>query len=70
MASFASVSLLGKAEIREVHADIREPSVWDALIEDVDVIFHLAAQTSAAKANADPVEDMSINVLPMVSLLG
>jgi nucleoside-diphosphate-sugar epimerase len=39
------------------------------LIEDVDVIFHLAAQTSAAKANADPLEDVSINVLPMVSLL-
>jgi nucleoside-diphosphate-sugar epimerase len=59
----------GDAEVLEVHADIREPTVWDALLEGVDVIFHLAAQTSAAAAEADPVEDLSTNVLPLVSLL-
>jgi len=60
---------LGKAEVSEVHADIRKPSIWDELLEGVDVIFHFAAQTSATAADADPVGDMSINVLPMVSLL-
>lgn len=67
VASF--VPLPGKAETQMVQADVRDPSVWDAVIEGVDVIFHLAAQTSAVKANADPIEDMSSNVLPMVSLL-
>jgi len=59
----------GDAEVLEVYADIREPTVWDGLLEGVDVVFHLAAQTSAAAAEADPVEDLSTNVLPLVSLL-
>jgi nucleoside-diphosphate-sugar epimerase len=35
----------------------------------VDVIFHLAAQTSAAWADAHPEEDFSVNVAPVVSLV-
>jgi UDP-glucose 4-epimerase len=63
------VPLQGIAEIQEVCADIRDPTIWEAIIKDVDVIFHLAAQTSVAIAEADPIEDLSINVLPMVSML-
>jgi UDP-glucose 4-epimerase len=65
----AVAPLLEKAGIQNSHVDICDHSVWDALIEEADVVFHLAAQTSAAKASADPVKDMSINVLPMISLL-
>jgi nucleoside-diphosphate-sugar epimerase len=35
----------------------------------VDVIFHLAAQTSAAKADADPDADLAINVAPVTALI-
>ena len=59
----------GTADIQNVQADIRSSDVWKSLVTDADVIFHLAAQTSAAKADADPDEDLAINVNPVTALI-
>ncbi len=61
--------MVGKADIRNVEVDIRDSNVWKNLLPNVDVIFHLAAQTSSAQSDADPTEDRGINVDPVVSLI-
>lgn len=59
----------GTADIRTAEADIRDPDVWKNLLPAADVIFHLAAQTSAPKADADPAADRQINVAPVAALI-
>src|SRR6266702_289321 len=58
----------GAAEVSDLCCDIRDPSVWEVL-EGMDFIFHFAAQTSTYVANANPVDDQAINVMPMLNLL-
>ena len=60
---------MGTAEIQNVQADIRSSDVWKNLVPNTDVIFHLAAQTSAVKADADPDEDLAVNVNPVTALI-
>ena len=59
----------GKAEIKDVTADIRLNDFWGSVIDGVDVVFHFAAQTSVYEADENPVEDFRTNVLPIVQLL-
>lgn len=49
--------------------DVREQKVWERSLTGVDVVFHLAAQTSTYAANDRPIDDQRINVLPMLMLL-
>lgn len=42
---------------------------WLSIIDDVDIIFYLAGQTSAHYSNEYPVEDLTINIIPFVKLL-
>jgi nucleoside-diphosphate-sugar epimerase len=59
----------GPAQIAELVGDISDPAVWQERLEGIDFIFHFAAQTSTYIADADPVADQNINVLPMLHLL-
>lgn len=59
----------GAARITELTGDIRDPAVWKRSLDGVDILLHLAAQTSTYVANADPLADHAINVLPMLQLL-
>ena len=59
----------GSPEVRNIDGDLRQPATWEKLLEGVDVVFHLAAQTSTYVANDDPASDLEGNVLPMVHLL-
>lgn len=54
---------------RAVWGDIRDPEIWERVLEGVDVLFHFAAQTSTYEANADPIADQAVNVMPMLHLL-
>ena len=56
-------------EVQNVEADIRNIAEWRSLLLDVDIVFHLAAQTSVHVANSNPVEDAHINVFPMLHML-
>lgn len=57
------------ARIKDVTADIRCLRDWSGLLRGTDIVFHLAAQTSIKAADADPVSDLAVNVLPMLTLL-
>ena len=59
----------GTAQIRNLIGDVRDPSGWEESLEQADIIFHLAAQTSTYVANADPAADLDSNVLPLLRIL-
>ena len=58
-----------KANISISCGAYRDRSLWEKNIKDVDVIFHLASQTSFYKAESDPAQDYMDNVFPMQLLL-
>jgi len=58
-----------KARIAVHKGDIRSPAIWDDLWEDTDIAFHLAAQTSSRFANQNPIEDMELNLVPVVRFI-
>lgn len=55
--------------IEDFNGDITSRADLERALVDVDVIFHLAAQTSIYVADADPLADLEANVRPMLSLL-
>lgn len=59
----------GKPTVMRVFADIRSATVWEDHVNDADIVFHFAAQTSVYVSNSDPGSDLQINFLPMVHLL-
>jgi nucleoside-diphosphate-sugar epimerase len=59
----------GAAQIHDVHVDVRDESIWDEMLTGVDVIFHLASQTSVYVANQEPSADLNVNVRPMLAML-
>lgn len=63
------VPLIGKFTFHNIEADIRERMIWESLLEDVDIVFHFAAQTSVYVAEQDPQADLNINVMPILHLL-
>ena len=60
----AAVTRLTRAE-----GDLGESRPWRQSLPGVDVVFHLAAQTSVYLAERDPAADWRANVQPMLSLL-
>jgi nucleoside-diphosphate-sugar epimerase len=59
----------GAAHIIDMTGDMCDSDIWDRCLDGIDVVFHLAAQTSIYVANADPLADHAVNVLPMLRLL-
>lgn len=66
-ANFAPIS--GVVKIQDVYADVRDGTIWGKVLADVDIIFHLASQTSVYAAQEDPNADLNINVRPMLAML-
>ena len=58
-----------KAKIKTRLSDLRKPSDWVDLIPEVDIIFHLASQTSVYSAEQDPLGDAETNIECMINLL-
>jgi nucleoside-diphosphate-sugar epimerase len=54
--------------IVDIRADISTEDGWESWIDQVDVIFHLAGQTSAYAAEASPLDDWKVNVLPVLNM--
>ena len=57
------------AQIEDIIGDIRDPEIWSKLLPGADIIFHLAAQTSVYVANSNVLDDLEVNVLPIVNML-
>jgi len=59
----------GCAEIRFLQSEYHGLSEFQDAVIDVDVIYHLASQTSIYVAERDPIADYEANVKPMQLLL-
>lgn len=66
-ASFSAVA--GRAKMHDFIGDVRDTAVWEEALLNIDIVFHLAAQTSAYEANKTPVDDLKSNVMPMLYML-
>lgn len=58
-----------QATIRDETGDLGDRLFWDRLVTGADLIVHLAAQTSATAADADPAADAAANITPIRHLL-
>ena len=59
----------GLAQIEDVVGDVRVFETWRSITRDVDVIIHLAGQTSAYVAASDPDADLTANVRPVLHMM-
>lgn len=59
----------GQATLRDETGEVGARAVWDRLITGADLIVHLAAQTSALAADADPDADVAANIHPIRHLI-
>jgi UDP-glucose 4-epimerase len=57
------------ARIVDIAGDVRDPATWLRAIEGVDVVLHLAAQTSVRTAHDAPAADLAANVQPILHLM-
>lgn len=60
---------VGKATVHSITSSITDITDWKTVLSKIDVIYHLAAQTSIYQANEDPEQDFKINVLPLLRIL-
>ena len=56
--------------MRFVEGDIRNQDLLERLMEDVEVVFHLASTVGNIKSIEHPLEDAEVNVLGTLKLLG
>lgn len=59
----------GLLKTEDIEVDIVEGCDWNRLLDGIDIVFHLAAQTSVSKADEDPAGDFECNVLPLLNML-
>jgi len=59
----------GTARIEDMLGDVANPSVWESLPKNLDIIIHLAAQTSVYVAAENPLTDLRANIAPILGLL-
>lgn len=59
----------GAAHVIDLTGDVSLRATWEQALENVDFVFHFAAQTSVYVASENPLADLESNVLPMLHLL-
>lgn len=57
------------ADFIDITTDVASELNWRDHLMDVDIVYHLAAQTSVYVANDNPEKDLSANVLPILKIL-
>lgn len=57
------------ATVIDLAGDLRDPATWMRALDGAHFVIHLAAQTSAAAAQAAPAADFEANVVPVMHLL-
>ena len=61
--------LAPRADVRTIKADIRTLDCWLEIVEQADVVFHLAGNTSVYTAAINPAESLSSTLLPVTHLV-
>lgn len=55
--------------VKWIKQDVIKDS-WESIsLPDIDMVYHLAGQTSTYRARQNPIEDLSVNVLGLLNLL-
>ncbi|SVE04858.1 uncharacterized protein METZ01_LOCUS457712, partial [marine metagenome] len=62
-------SIKGQAKFINYQGDIVCRKTWERALEEVDIIYHMAGQTSVYMADERPLDDMGVNVKSMLLLL-
>ena len=62
-------SVTGSASLIDEQGDIRLSRTWESALENVDIVYHFASQTSVYVAEENPGDDLDVNVRPMLNLL-
>ena len=58
-----------KIKIKNIEGDIRDRNLLESILPEYDIIFHFAAQTSIYVADINPINDIGINLMPLVNIL-
>lgn len=66
-AMFASVT--SKACVDNIEGNISDHAVWMSILENVDVVFHLAAYEHKHGSEFNPILDLEVNALSVLHLL-
>jgi nucleoside-diphosphate-sugar epimerase len=59
----------GAFQVNDIEVDITSDCDWSRILDGVNIVFHLASQTSVATADQDPARDFLVNVKPLMDIL-
>jgi len=59
----------GKANVNFIEGSYQDKDIYLKAVNNIDIIYHLASQTSIYEAEKNPLADYEANVLPMQLLL-
>ena len=59
----------GRVKVVDMAGEITKRATWETALDGVDIVYHLAAQTSVYVAEKDAGADFQANVLPMLTML-
>lgn len=57
------------ANVSEVIGDIKNSDIWKKVLNEIDIVFYLAAKTNIYESIANPNEFYAINVEPIITML-
>ena len=63
------ISLKTKSNVKYIFGSYNNIAIWNKIIKKIDIIFHLAGQTSSNISNKNPKKDFDSNVMPMKNIL-
>ena len=63
------VDLVALADVKTIKADVRNADTWTEIVEQADIIYHLAGNTSVYEAAKNPAESLSSTLLPLNHLI-
>lgn len=59
----------GRAKLKFINGSYQDEKIYQKVIDNIDIVYHLASQTSIYKAENNPIFDFEANVRPMLLLL-
>lgn len=59
----------GRQSVRFVHGDVREAAAVEAVVRDVEAIYHLAGQTAVTTSVVEPRQDFEVNAAGTLNIL-
>jgi nucleoside-diphosphate-sugar epimerase len=66
---------VSRTDLEELHgtqaikADVRKADTWDKIVEQADIIYHLAGNTSVYETAKNPAESLNSTLLPLAHLI-